>query len=298
MNSSLKRSEIAFRPDASLPTSARNINCVESQIVSKIDSIITSLKDLEGNFSKIKEELLKKKTIEGRENGKICAVQGKVVSNQKKYYKSLEEDIDSLSKAFKDQFTRITSDLSCLQSISKGRPEVQAGSSGENLFGEAESVYTPIKCPGIQTIKVIKNDDQKDRKTMIPYTLKVSPTQTGKMTKMSSQIEAMRERIIGKPRSFTQTPARFTSSSLPQGNALILDCSPVVGRDLPLSEGVLGFDSKYGSPQDYSANSLSDSLSDSQENEEEMNKSRGYGYNSQIEDGDKYWMESQIDIRF
>jgi len=297
MNLSLKRSEFAFRPDNSLPASSRNINCVESHIISKIDNIITSLKDLEGNFSKIKEELLKKKTIEGRENGKICAVQGKVVSNQKKYYKNLEEDIDSLSKAFKDQFTRISSDLSCLQSVSKGRTEVQAGSSGEHLVAEIEPVYTPIKCPGIQTIKVMKNDEQKERKTMVPITLKVSPPQTGKVSKMSSQIEAMRERIIGKPRSFTQTPGR-TSSSLPQGNPLILDCSPVVSRDLPLSEGVLGFDSKYGSPQDYSANSLSDSLSDSQENEEEMNKSRGYGNNSQIEDGDKYWMDSQVDIRF
>lgn len=308
MLSSLKRSDYNLRPESSFPTSSRNINSVESNIITKIDNIVTSLKDLEASFSKIKEELLKKNTIEGRENNKICAVQGKVVSNQKKYYKNLEDDIDLLSRAFKDQFARMSSDLVALQSISKGKTEVQSGSSGEHLIGavypEFDPVHASIKCPEIQTIKVIKNDEirplttsqQKEKKTMVPYTLKVSPPQTGKAVKMPNQIEAIRERIIGKPRSFTHTPARMA-----QGNALMIDSSPVMSRDLPLSEGILGLESKGESPQDYSANSLSDSLDSNQDAQDDdifdmNNKSRGYG--SRIEDGDKYWMESQIDIRF
>jgi len=127
-----KEVDKVFLPDAGLP-STKDLNSIEAEIMTKFSTIVGCLKDLEGNVLKTSREFLKKTTIEGRENDKIMAVKGNVISNKKKYYKNLEEEVETLSKAFQDQLKKICKEIYSLQSLSQGKTDFYYGSSGETL---------------------------------------------------------------------------------------------------------------------------------------------------------------------
>jgi len=184
-----KEADKAFLPDSGLPLT-KDLNSIESEIMAKFGSIVSCLKDLEGNVLKTSRDFLKKTTIEGRENDKIMAVKGNIISNKKKYYKNLEEDVETLSKVFQDQLKKIGKEIHSLQALSQGKSGFCHGSSGEtltyldsnNVLNDPCNYNTPknliCKNPELPTIKNTRFSEIKTvinkEKFSVPQTLKVN----------------------------------------------------------------------------------------------------------------------------
>lgn len=99
-------------------TSSEELNPFEMEIVSKFDSILTLLRELEEHFCQVRQEVLRKSTLEGKENAKIFAIKGRVITNRKKYYRSLESDIQNLDKVVQEQLSKVLRDFTSLKVVS------------------------------------------------------------------------------------------------------------------------------------------------------------------------------------
>jgi len=98
--------------------SSEELNTFELDVVSKFDTIINVLRELEDQFTQARYEVLHKSKLEGKEGGKICAIKGRVIQNKQKYYRSIEGDIQSLMKIYNDQFGKISKEFTCLKVVS------------------------------------------------------------------------------------------------------------------------------------------------------------------------------------
>lgn len=255
--------------DAALVNS-KNLSSAEVEIISKISTIVTYLKSLEENFSKARQDLIKKSSLEGRENPKICAVQGKIISNAKKYYKSLEEDITVLSNSFHDQFKKIAKELDSINVLSKGKTDYKGGSSGENpIMGLAMNMFlsAPLqpesrknsnqKIPELTTFRPphhanpAKTAGAVKEKTLMPFILKSDPFQEVPKKLDFGESQMINSHKIARIHTVQHAPQRMLISKLQtmdnNRNSLNLSVAvPKIECVLPAEDSSLDLDVENG----------------------------------------------------
>lgn len=194
-------------------SNTKDLSSIEVDIISKINVVLNELRGLEGNFLKILQDLLKKSTIEGRENNKIMAVQGNVICNRKKYYKNLEEDIESVSKAFQDHFRKINKEINSMSQLSKSKNENKDESGRRHT---SNLVSYSLKHSEIPTIRLAKSTEikqstgPKDR-VSTPFTFKAEPL----YEEIPKSIPIQRTEVAQGTR-FQVTPNSMLSSAVRQ----------------------------------------------------------------------------------
>jgi len=131
-------------------SSSEELNTFELDVVSKFDTIINVLHELEDQFTQARYEVLHKSKLEGKEGGKICAIKGRVIQNKQKYYRSIEGEIQALMKVFNEQFNRISKEFTCLKIVSGIEDKMET----ENPIKEITTHTTSVPVPRPETYHV------------------------------------------------------------------------------------------------------------------------------------------------
>jgi len=186
----------------------QNLNSEEAIVVTKLNHISEYIKDLEGNLVRVRKNLQRKATIEGRENDKICAVQGTIVCNPKSYYQNLESNINSLLASFQDQFKKILQEFESLQALSRTKSQ----NTSAAFFNELSPRSS--KLPEFPTLRVLKNYEMKsvDKKVRAisfkPYLITAEPISS---SKSSSAQKSKSAEILPKSQKMFEPGSRSES---------------------------------------------------------------------------------------
>jgi hypothetical protein len=197
-------------------TSPEGLNPFEMEAISKFDNIITILRELEEQFLQSRQEVLRKSTLEGKESGKICAIRGRVIASKKKYFRSIESDIQSLDKILQDQLDKIFKEFNCLKTIS-GFEEMPDEKAPKDL---ARKAPIPIEnqdpyiqdmincCPYMKSETFLRRKTVEYNKKTIPTCLMRSAarplSKSGVQVELSKKYDSGGGEIIPNPYAFPQ----------------------------------------------------------------------------------------------